>query len=250
MAPVVTWLGQAGFRFEAAGRRILVDPFFSDHEDRTYPPLAVDEFGAGVDWLLVTHEHLDHLDPASLREVAARSERLRIVVPAPLEAMAREAADGAEVIAVERGRRLELDGAASVTVVPAVHAVHPREGYVDDPRFAGYVLELEGVRFYHAGDTLAAGALLEALLPLRVDVALLPVNGRTFFRERADLAGNLDPRDAVALATEIGARMLVPIHWDLFEGNTEWPGRVVDEAVQAGAPLHVLTLRRGVPWAA
>ena len=56
-------------------------------------------------------------------------------------------------------------------------------------------------------------------------------------------------RDAVALATEIGASMLVPYHWDLFRGNTEWPGRVVDDAVEAEAPLHVLTLRRGVPWA-
>jgi L-ascorbate 6-phosphate lactonase len=250
MAPVVTWLGQAGFRFEAGGLRILVDPFFSDHEDRTYPPLPVDEFGAAIDWLLVTHEHLDHLDPQSLRAVAARSERLRIVVPAPLEHMARDACADAEVLAVARGDRLELPGAGAVTVVPAVHAVHPRDGYADDPRFVGYVLELEGVTVYHAGDTLAADSLFEALAPLLVDVALLPVNGRTFFREQADLAGNLDGRDAVALATRIGARVLVPIHWDLFAGNTEWPGRVVDEAVQAEAPLHVLTLRRGVPWAA
>ena len=105
MPLVVTWLGQAGFRFEAGERRILVDPFFAEHEARTYPPPPVDEFGAGVDWLLVTHEHIDHLDPYSLREVAARSDDLTIVAPAPLEPLVREAAPDAGFTGVDRGDR-------------------------------------------------------------------------------------------------------------------------------------------------
>jgi L-ascorbate 6-phosphate lactonase len=249
MALVVTWLGQASFRFDAGGRRLLVDPFFAGHEHRMYPPLSVDEHGSGVDWLLVTHEHIDHLDPYSLREVAARSPGLIIVAPAPLEAMVREAAPGAAFTAVGRGDRVELPGTGTCTVVPAIHGRTVADGYPDDPAFVGYVLELEGTSLYHAGDTIVTDGLVAALDPLRVDVALLPVNGRTYYRERADLVGNMDARDAVALATEAGASILVPIHWDLFEGNTEWPGRAVDAAVEAGAPLHVVTLRRGVPWA-
>ncbi len=247
MAPVVTWLGQAGFLFEAAGRRILVDPFFSEQEGRRYPPPPVE---GDVDWLLVTHEHLDHLDPASLRAVAERSPQLTIVAPAPLEPMVREVCPDAKFVGVARGDRVELGDAGAATAVPAVHAVHPRDGYSDDPRFVGYVLELDGVSLYHAGDTLVADAVVAALEGLSVDVALLPVNGRTYFREQADLAGNMDPRDAVALATRIGASVLVPIHWDLFEGNTEHPGRAADEAAETGAPLHVVTLRRGLPWTA
>lgn len=250
VAPVVTWLGQAGFRLEAGGRRLLIDPFFTDHEGRRYPPPSPDEHGTGVDWVLVTHEHLDHLDPASLRAVAERSPGVTVVAPAPLEGMVREACPDAAFVGVARGDRVPLGEAGSAAVVPAVHAVHPRDGYTDAARFVGYVLDLEGVGIYHAGDTLASDALLAALAPLRVDVALLPINGRTYFREQEDLAGNLDARDAVALATAIGASVLVPIHWDLFEGNTEWPGRAADAAAEAGAPLHVLTLRRGLPWTA
>jgi L-ascorbate 6-phosphate lactonase len=249
MALVVTWLGQASFRFDAGRRRILVDPFFGEHEHRTYPPLSVDEHGTSVDWLLVTHEHIDHLDPYSLREVAARSPGLTVVAPAPLEPLVREACADATFAGVERGDRLELPGAGSLTVVPAIHGRTVADGYPDDPAFVGYVLELEGTSLYHAGDTIVTDALVAALAPLRIDVALLPVNGRTYYRERADLVGNMDTRDAVALATEVGASILVPIHWDLFEGNTEWPGRAVDAAVEAGAPLHVVILRRGVPWA-
>jgi L-ascorbate 6-phosphate lactonase len=249
MALVVTWLGQASFRFDVGGRRILVDPFFGEHEARLYPPMPIDEHGTHVDWLLVTHEHIDHLDPYSLREVAARSPDLTIVAPAPLEAMVREAAPDAAFTGVDRGDRLELDGAGSVTVVPAIHGRTVAVAYPDDPAFVGYVLELDGTSLYHAGDTIVTDSLRAALAPLRVDVALLPINGRTHYREDEELVGNMGTRDAVALATEIGASVLVPYHWDLFRGNTEWPGRVVDDAVEAEAPLHVFTLRRGVPWA-
>ena len=249
MALVVTWLGQAGFRFDVGDRRILVDPFFAEHDARLYPPPSLDEHGAGVDWLLVTHEHIDHLDPYSLREVAARSEDLTIVAPWMLEAQVHEAAPDAAFAGVERGDELDLPGAGSVTVVPAVHGREVAHGYPDDPAFVGYVLDLGGTSLYHAGDTIVTDSLLAELAPLTIDVALLPINGRTYFRERDDLVGNMGTRDAVALAAEVGASILVPYHWDLFRGNTEWPGRAVDDAVEAEAPLHVLTLRRGVPWA-
>lgn len=53
----------------------------------------------------------------------------------------------------------------------------------------------------------------------------------------------------VALAVHCGAQILVPTHWDLFEGNTERAGAAADAADEAGARLHVVTLSRGRPWA-
>jgi L-ascorbate metabolism protein UlaG (beta-lactamase superfamily) len=250
VAPRVTWLGQAGFLFEARGARILVDPFLSDHEARVYPPPPVDDIGTGCDWVFVTHEHLDHLDRDGLPRIAERSPGLRVVAPAPIVDQAREVVPGVDVVAVERGDVVDLGEAGSARVVPAVHALRPRDGYSDDPRFVGYVFDLDGVSIYHAGDTLVTDAVLEGLRGVPVDVALVPVNGRTSFRERMDLAGNCDARDAVALAARLGATVLVPIHWDLFAQNSERPGAAADEAWSAGAKLHVLVLRRLVPWIA
>jgi L-ascorbate metabolism protein UlaG (beta-lactamase superfamily) len=248
VTPVLTWLGQAGFLVEAGGARLLVDPFFSAHEGRLFAPPPVDVFGARIDRVLVTHEHLDHLDPESLRAIATRSPGVAVVAPEPL----REQIEGLPFHGVRPGERLDLPGGGAVRVVPAVHAVHPSDGYSeggDPPRFVGYVLEVDGVAIYHGGDTIADDRVLAGLDGVRVDVALLPVNGRTFFREREDLAGNLDARDAVALAAHCGASVLVPIHWDLMAGNTERAGAAADAAAEAGAPLHVLTLSRGRPWA-
>jgi L-ascorbate 6-phosphate lactonase len=204
VTPVLTWLGRAGFLVEAGGARLLVDPFFAAHEDRTFPPPPIDVHGARIDRVLVSHEHLDHLDPESLRGVAQRSPVVEAIAPLP----PRDAIEAMPCHGVRPEDRLDLPGGAALRVVPAVHALHPRDGYPDGgdpPRFVGYVLEIDGVAIDHAGDTIADDRVLAGLHGVRVDVALLPVNGRTFFRERDDLAGNLDARDAVALAAHCSA---------------------------------------------
>jgi L-ascorbate 6-phosphate lactonase len=244
MTPVLTWLGQASFLVEAAGARLLVDPFFSDHPKRRFEPPPVDVYGAAIDRVLVTHEHIDHLDPESLRAIAERSPGVEVVAPEPL----REMAHGLPFHGVAPGDEFALPHGRA-RVVPAIHAVHPDDGYTAAPRFVGYVLELDGVSIYHAGDTIAGDELVAGLEGVSVDVALLPINGRGHFRERAGLAGNLDARDAVALAAHVGAQVLVPIHWDLMQGNTERAGAAADAAAETGAPVHVMTLSRGLPWA-
>ena len=244
MTPVLTSLGQASFLIETGDARLLVDPFFGAHAARRFPPPPIDVFGARIDCVLITHEHLDHLDPPSLRAIAERSPGVEVIAPEPL----RDMVEGVRFRGVAPGESLELPGGVA-RVVPAIHALHAADGYAASPRFVGYVLELDDVAIYHAGDTIAGDELLAGLDGVRVDVALLPVNGRGYFREASDLVGNLDARDAVALAAHVGASVLVPIHWDLMEGNTERAGAAADAAAETGAPLHVMTLSRERPWA-
>ncbi|MFN3337820.1 MAG: MBL fold metallo-hydrolase, partial [Thermomicrobium sp.] len=62
--------------------------------------------------------------------------------------------------------------------------------------FCGYVVALGGVRLYHAGDTIVYDKLGETVGALEPQVALLPINGRDWYREREDIVGNLDIREA------------------------------------------------------
>lgn len=240
----VTWLGQAGFLLETQATRLLVDPWVSPHEHRLIEPPPLELVADGIDWVLVTHEHGDHLDLRFLGQVAERSPDARLVLPEPIA----EQAEGVlPLTAVRPGDVIEV-GDVRVDVVPAWHGVTADDAYTEGGgRFVGYVLSGTGPVLYHAGDTIVTDELIDSLRDKGVDVALLPINGRDFFRERRNLVGNLDAREAVQLAREIGARTLIPYHWDGYAGNTERPGRAADEAA-AEQGLHVLVLARLVPY--
>ena len=129
---------------------------------------------------------------------------------------------------------IEVEG-LEIHVVPAFHGVVFEDAYGDGsavggrPRFVGYALG-GGPRIYHAGDTIVTDELADALGRLDVDVALLPINGRDAEREARGIVGNMDAAEAVELALAVGARTLVPYHWDGFAGNTVQPDVAIDAA--------------------
>jgi L-ascorbate 6-phosphate lactonase len=108
------------------------------------------------------------------------------------------------------------------------------------------VVELGGVRAYHAGDCSPYPDQAERLRALRPHLALLPINGRDYFRESEDnIVGNMDFREAARLANDMHAEVLVPMHWELFPGNRGFPGDLVAYASTAYPELSVLVLGRG-----
>ena len=241
----LVWLGQAGFRLEVGGVSVVVDPWLSPHELRLAPTPALELAADGLDWVLITHEHLDHLDLPLLPEVLERSPGASVVLPAPIVPLVEGIVDESRIVAVQPHDSLDLGG-LEVKVVPAFHGVTMEDAYGDGsavggrPRFVGYVLG--GVDpIYHAGDTIVTDELVSALRPLGVAVALLPVNGRDAEREALGIVGNMDASEAVELALEIGASTLVPYHWDGFAGNTVSPGSVVD---LAAGRIHVVVPAR------
>ena len=247
----LTWLGQAGFRLRLDGLEILIDPFTSDHEARLTPRPDLVETATGVDWLLITHEHFDHFDAGFVSILASYSAGASIVVPHPLVTRAQELAPELPVVGVAPGDSVGLRGDVRLRCVPAWHATEAGDGYsrgLDEDGFScfvGYIVSTPEIALYHSGDTLVTDDLRRVLAQERIDVALLPINGRDYFREAAGLVGNMDGREAVQLATELGVALLVPMHWDLFAGNTVRPGGVVDEAA-VEARLPVLTPARFV----
>ena len=245
----LTWLGQAGFLLEVDGLRLLIDPFLSEHEARLFSPPPAEPLAAGVDWLLVTHEHLDHLDTEFIPLLGARSPDVAVVLPTPIVEQATRLQPGLRTVGVQPGDVLELSPTVRLQVTPAWHGVEVADGYSegrgDDGlvRFVGYIVRAPGIAIYHSGDTLVTDGLREALAGQAIDVALLPVNGRDYYREGAGLIGNMDAAEAVRLSQELGVRILVPMHWDLFAGNTVRPGGAVDEAA-GDSGLHVLVPSR------
>ncbi len=83
------------------------------------------------------------------------------------------------------------------------------------------MIEWNGVTLYHSGDTVMYAGYVETLRALpKPDVALLPINGRDWFREQQQLVGNFHPVEAVQLTELMGWELLIPLHNDLFAGNS------------------------------
>jgi L-ascorbate metabolism protein UlaG (beta-lactamase superfamily) len=224
-------LGQAGVAVRCGDDLILIDLFASPRRERLLEPVVDPRSLRDVTAVLATHEHGDHLDLPAWQQLAEASPAARFVVAEPLVPMVTEAGIPAgRVVGVRVGLPVGL-GAATVTAVPARHGVDVVDGYsLGDPvtpRWVGYVVDLGGVRLYHAGDTLAHPRITRAVAALRPDVALLPINGRSAEREQRNVVGNLSPDQAARVARDLSVALAIPIHFETIRGNTGRPDAFV-----------------------
>lgn len=226
-------LGQAGFALRGDSDLVLVDPFLSPRPDRVAGPLVDPGSLAGVRAVLATHEHEDHLDLPAWTVIARVSPDTVFVVPAPLVPMVTAAGiPGDRVIGARIGAPIRLGG-ARVTAVPARHAVGIEDGYSlgdtdpEGPRFVGYVVELDDVTLFHAGDSLADERIVRAVGEFRPDIALVPINGRDPVREARGIVGNMSPDEAARTARDLSVALAIPMHFDAIRGNTGRPDAFV-----------------------
>jgi len=181
-----TWFRQSAIRFAGDGFTVYIDPWGTSGED---PP---------ADVILITHAHSDHFQP---REIERLSGALtRTIAP---HDVARELSGN--VSAVAPGDSIEVSG-IKVQAVPAYN-VHPDrlDKHPKANRWVGYILELGGKAFYHAGDTDHVPELDE----VRTDVAFLPIGG-TY---------TMEPAEAAGLAKSISPQIAVPMHYGFVVGS-------------------------------
>jgi L-ascorbate 6-phosphate lactonase len=251
----LTWLGQAGFILRGGGATVLVDAFLSDVGGRRIPPPVDPAALTDVDLVLCTHEHWDHLDGPTVAAVAAASPQARVIVPAPVVDQA--VAAGVPAARVLGGVAHEpMTGLpVPITPVPACHGVDMSDAYTfgrelsgGQVRYLGYLVELGGVRVFHAGDSLWWPGEEKVLRDLGVHVALLPINGRDPLREADNIVGNMDHREAALLAAAAGVELLVPMHWDMFDVNRGFPDQLVAVVERLGLDLPVFVPQRMRPF--
>lgn len=200
----ITWLGHSAFLFENDGKSVVIDPFMTGNPafPEQYRGLEV-----GVDYLLLTHIHFDHLgDAVTLSKKAGKVVAI-FEICKWLETKGITNYDPMNI-----GGTIELDD----LVVHMVAANHS-SGLIEDGTIiyggnpCGYVIEFGGHRIYHAGDT---GLFLDMQLIQRLftpDICLLPIGDRF----------TMGPREAAMACNEfLEATTVIPMHFDTFPALT------------------------------
>lgn len=230
----VTPLGQAGFRFIFGDRTVYIDPYLSDRVERIegaalkrlVPIWKSPSQVSDADWVLITHDHMDHCDPDTLLPLSIASPNARFVGPPDaLRTLATAGISVDRLHAADDGW-IQLGKGLRVHPVPASHP----SVEVDEQgrwRCVGYVMESSSRRIYHSGDTSLNEDLLRSLETLMpIDVAILSVNEHNYYRERQGIIGNMTVREALQFATDLGVETLVPMHWDMFAPNCVYPEEI------------------------
>ncbi len=237
----LTWLGQAGFLLETLHTRLVIDCFLTPTPGVREPFCTVQDLGP-IDYALVSHEHRDHLDGPTLRQLRQENPGLTVIVPESIQnEVTRWDIPEAAMMAARPGEALQF-GDGFIHPIASAHGVDVADGYgVGDPpgRFLGYVVSWDGFSLYHSGDTVWYPGLVPSLESLGVVAALLPINGRSFVRESENVVGNLNPEEAAWLAYAMGVSWWAPMHYDTYPNNLGDIGAAAVETRRRGVPMII-----------
>lgn len=206
----ITWLGQAGFLFETDGKKILIDPYLSDNVKNYEPQNArrvpVDERFLQIcpDIILITHNHLDHLDKETLKHYLTSDSRALVLAPNGSWQEIRKTYPATQCNYVLFNVDTEwTEGNVRFRAVKAEHS---------DPYAIGILLTAEGKTYYITGDTLYNEQVFRSLPSEEIYAVMLPCNGK---------GNNMNMADASRFAARTGAKFAIPMHIGMFDSLTD-----------------------------
>ena len=232
------YLGQVGYIFKYNDKYVLVDGYLSDYVDRNccselvhwvrrYPaPMKAEELDF-VDYVFCTHTHYDHADPDTLSVIAKVNKKAKYFVSRPnVDTIASYGVPKDAIVGLSCDKPYTIESGISVTAVPAAHEeLHADEN--GDYLEVGYRLTLGDVTIFHGGDGCPYEGLEERIMG--TDILILPINGKDYYRRYiCDIIGCFDSREAALIAKNVGAKLLIPTHFDLYAVNDVNPAHFVD----------------------
>ncbi len=209
---VLQFLGQAGFLIHSCGQTIVIDPYLSDSVAKvspgltrlTPPPILPSQLNADI--YIVTHDHLDHLDPETLKGYCYVETTTFVAPRLACDTLRRLGIPEKNIIQIDSGQRNILKGIE----INGIYAVASEPSVIDT---TGYLLKFpNGRSVYHSSDTSYSELLLQCAP--RAEVALVCINGQW---------GNLNIEQAAQLVNGVKPRYAIPHHYDVMALNAKNP---------------------------
>ena len=253
-------IGHASLLIQTAGINILIDPVWSEVASpfrvgprrRNSPAVSLVDLPP-VHAILVTHNHYDHMDTATIAAIHAQHKPV-IISPLGNDTVIHKDAPQVSVQTGDWWQSFPLSPNVRVTIVPAYHWSARKLGDRRQSLWCGFVIDSPSGRIYCAGDTAYQDGKIFSEIRSRCGnplVAILPIGAyapRWFMSTQ-----HTDPAEAVQIAIDVGAQHLLGIHWGTFPLTDEpWdePPRLLEDAVtlHTGTPIRAQAMRSGDVW--
>ncbi|MFC7442820.1 metal-dependent hydrolase [Laceyella putida] len=224
----VTFHGHSCFEIAHNGTRLLIDPFITGN-----PQAKIQADALHPDYILVTHGHGDHVG-----DTVAIAKRTGATVIASAEMAGWLGQQGVKAHGMALGGGYTFPF-GHVKMVPALHG----SGYEVDGQIiymgpaAGFVLTLDGKTLYHAGDT-ALFSDMKLIGRKAIDLALLPIGDNY----------TMGPEDALVAAEWLGAKHVIPMHYNTFPLIEQNGERFVEELSKKGIKGSVMKPGQELAW--
>lgn len=259
------WLGQLGYAIKVGTAVFYVDAYLTPDENRCEPPPLRPEDVTNADYIIASHDHLDHLDRRAWPAMAAASPNARFLVPALIaqkgHSVSREAAPGcavqtlaqelglpeARILGLRAEETVTLAGtganALRITAMDCAHEFLSRDKDTGLCPAMGVAVSGFGARWYHTGDCCLFPGFAEKVGRCGpFNAVFLPINGRDAVRLKQGILGNITYQEAADLAAYLlgagdpdlscgrcsGAVCAVPGHYEMFDFNAVDPTLFVE----------------------
>lgn len=252
MSSNFNFIGQSGVLLQVKGKKILVDPYLSNSVSerygnkfpRQFPPSYVTADFSNVDYIFITHAHLDHADSESLEKLILKNPNILIFCPESVWAILKDKNLISRHLNVLNKNYIKLNDDLEVNVIPAAHLElsFTKNGM---PENVGYLFQTSHQIIYHSGDTIPHPEIISAIHSIGCpDIAFLPCNERNYYRDKMGIVGNMSIREMFQFAEDIKTRHVCAVHWDMFNLNSAFPEeisllhRLLKSPVKLTIPQH------------
>lgn len=215
----ITWLGHSIVFIQMHGQNLLFDPVYSEYsspvqfagpERFSHPPVSIDEL-PDIDAVILTHDHYDHLDMATIKKL--NSMNVRFIVPLGVNThLLRWGVPGERITTMARWEEFDLEG-LTIGCTPTKHYSGRLKLGSNDTLFASWVLKDEHNQVYFCGDS-GYGSHFDDIHDKYGDFDIVLMDGAQYNMAWHD--SHMFPEESVMACGMLGAKVAMPIHWGAF----------------------------------
>lgn len=228
--PSVVWINHSTFLISLNGHHFLTDPIWSECASpvsffgpkRKHPPGIAFEDLPNIDFVLISHDHYDHLDRETVWRLVRRYPHILWIVPRGVKKWFTKQKIF-KVVELEWWEEKGLSHTLKVTSVPAQH-FSGRKGFdLNSTLWSGWIIEDKELdkKFYFVGDTGYNPVDFKKIGEKwgRMDLSLIPIG--SYLPRKFMSPVHIDPQDAVRIHQEVNSHFSIGMHWKTFHLSDE-----------------------------